>query len=412
MSFIRLCEEKVPTSVNLDLAIETLIALDQPFALYRLPGEQEPNLLLQSDNTLTCYKTHEQLASVSGFLMAPFSISDAAPMVVLKADKRLHGFKHIESYLEQAMLSPAFSAYYQKISAKNCAEDIVFAASCDEQWEEQQSKYKADFAAFHEALMSHQFDKLVLSTKRALQYRPFRAYASFVKACMLYPKMMVSLVSSKLTGTWLGATPEILIKGQGENFQTMSLAGTMLSSELDCSHPEDLSLWSDKDKLEQEFVTHYIREVISPYAASIDEHGPYFVQAGPVCHLRTDFHFKIKDELALGQLIGKLHPTPAVCGLPKQEAYDFIIKTETINRRYYSGMLGPLNLDESSQLFVNLRCMEVHFEPDAITQSQAIADVYAGGGNLRQSQCPLELQEACNKMKAICSAIVDPRKGE
>lgn len=404
MPLLKLSEEQV----SLDLAIETLIALKQPFALYRLPGESEPYLLLQKDQKLRTFDSHEQLGAISGFLMAPFNISSDDPMVVLQDDIKVHGLDNIAQYLEQEMLSPAFSAYYQQISAKNCAEQILFAHSQEDLWQEQQLQYQADFATFHEALLSYQFDKLVLATKCAFTYQPFKAWSSFVQACKLYPQMMVSLFSSDKTGTWFGATPEILIKGKGEEFQTMSLAGTMLSADLTGYDSHDLSSWSQKDKEEQEFVTEYIREVIAPYASNIQEQGPYMVAAGPVCHLRTDFHFALKDEHSLGTLIGKLHPTPAVCGLPKQEAYEFIIKHETINRRYYSGMLGPLNLEQSSQIFVNLRCMEVHYE----APGKACAQVFAGGGNLRQSQCSLELQEACNKMRAICSAIVDVHKGE
>jgi isochorismate synthase len=61
----------------------------------------------------------------------------------------------------------------------------------------------------------------------------------------------------------------------------------------------------------------------------------------------------------LGELVSELHPTPAVCGLPKQAAMDFIQSIEKHQRSYYSGFQGPVNIDDKLQLFVNLRCMQV-----------------------------------------------------
>lgn len=401
----------VTCNTDLDLMVEKLIAKQQPFALYRLPNETEPCLLLQNDLNLVECQSYQDLGNHSGFLMAPFAIGEDAPIVVLRADHHIIGLDAITNFLSELNLSTTFSACDELSSVKNCAEDVVFEGSDEQSWIEQQQCYQSDFNVFHEALNQHAFDKLVLSTRRAFVYQPFKAFTSFLKACKLYPKMMVSLVSSCKTGTWFGATPEILLKGKGQEYQTMSLAGTMLSTDKACQDQHDLSGWSQKDRVEQEYVTQYIRQVIKPYSLTIQEQGPYIAMAGPVCHLRTDFHFIIQDEASLGVLIGKLHPTPAVCGLPKAEAYKFIVENESINRRYYSGMLGPLNLDNASQLFVNLRCMEVKFN-DSKLDNRTIAFAYAGGGNLRQSKCDLELQEACNKMKAICSAIADPRKGE
>lgn len=58
--------------------------------------------------------------------------------------------------------------------------------------------------------------------------------------------------------------------------------------------------------------------------------------AGALSHLKTDFHFSLPDSNKLGNLLNLLHPTPAVCGLPKEEAYRFIQDNEKYDRRYYS----------------------------------------------------------------------------
>ena len=421
--------------VDNDLVLEAAIALGKSFALYRLPNEDEPYLMVQDGGDLITPGSFEELADKSGFLMAPFKISTSSPMMVLRPDHLIRGREQISSYLQSLSAESEVSAWLERYagsaaaatakdaaagqsqsslstgdSNSSCTAPCCFAQDHEQLWEEQQTLYRRDFEVFHEALNSHRFDKLVLSTRKVLKYRPFLAFSSFDHACSLYRRMMVSLVSSPVTGTWLGATPEILLRGRDQQYQTMSLAGTMINKSHDCCNendPYDLSEWSTKDRQEQEYVTDYIREVITPYAQDIREEGPYTTMAGPVRHLRTDFAFTFRDESRLGELIGRLHPTPAVCGLPKQEAYSFIVEHESIDRRYYAGMLGPLNLGGDSQLYVNLRCMEITF-PEPGSNQCVLASCYAGGGNLRQSVCESELTEACNKMRAVTSAIVNP----
>ena len=101
-------------------------------------------------------------------------------------------------------------------------------------------------------------------------------------------------------------------------------------------------------------------------------------------HLRTDFRFHLKSEVSTAELLAKLHPTPAVCGLPKDEAKEFIIKNESIDRKYYSGFAGPLNLNGETHLYVSLRCMN-------IVDNQYI--VYAGGGIMSESVVEEEWKE-------------------
>ena len=98
--------------------------------------------------------------------------------------------------------------------------------------------------------------------------------------------------------------------------------------------------------------------------------------AGALSHLKTDFQFSLKDNKGLGDLLKVLHPTPAVCGLPKEEAYRFILQNEGYDRRYYSGFIGWLDPEGRTDIYVNLRCM--HIEDEQLT-------LYAGGGLLALS---------------------------
>lgn len=114
--------------------------------------------------------------------------------------------------------------------------------------------------------------------------------------------------------------------------------------------------------------------------------------AGALSHLKTDFHFSLNDSQRLGDLLKLLHPTPAVCGLPKEEAYRFILDNEGYDRSYYSGFIGWLRPEGRTDLYVNLRCMNV--KEDSLT-------LYAGGGLLASSELDDEFQETEKKMQTM-----------
>jgi len=118
------------------------------------------------------------------------------------------------------------------------------------------------------------------------------------------------------------------------------------------------------------------------------------VTAGNVAHLRTDFRFTLDPTADVGSLIDTLHPTPAVCGMPKQRARDFIVAHEGIDRAYYSGYSGPWNIAGERRLFVSLRCMQ-------LLQDGCI--LYAGGGLLTASNPADEWRETQAKLQTMSS---------
>jgi isochorismate synthase len=96
----------------------------------------------------------------------------------------------------------------------------------------------------------------------------------------------------------------------------------------------------------------------------------------------------------LEEIIKALHPTSAVCGLPKAAAKDFILQNEPYDRSYYSGFLGELNIDlatfrtEQSDLFVNLRCMKIN---------EKQVELFIGCGITKDSVPEAEFIETVNK---------------
>ena len=189
------------------------------------------------------------------------------------------------------------------------------------------------------------------------------------------------------------ATPEILLQNNGNTWQTMALAGTLKLPEQTSAMTLDGLAWGKKERAEQQLVTDYIAESLQALGIRYTVTPPYTVRAGALAHLRSDFSFALDSSKLLGNLLDALHPTPAVCGLPKQEARAFILENEGCSRRYYSGFAGTLNMPAlGTHLFVTLRC--------ACIAPQSVV-CYAGGGLLAASNEEKEWQETQAKLQTI-----------
>jgi isochorismate synthase len=224
----------------------------------------------------------------------------------------------------------------------------------------------------------------------------------FYRACALYPRLFVALVDTEKSGCWLTATPEILLDRNGEDWRTIALAGTMKleGEQLKYDAPlKDVPItWTTKNIQEQRVVATYIAECLEQYASDFREEGPVTVRAANLVHLRSDFNFTLPDNAHIGNLLQSLHPTPAVCGLPKKNAFDFIIRHEHTPRRYYTGFMGMLNPQAQTFLYVSLRCMNIE---------QDMCHLFAGGGLLKDSVEEQEWQETEAKLDTMrrCIAI-------
>ena len=153
-----------------------------------------------------------------------------------------------------------------------------------------------------------------------------------------------------------------------------------------------------KEKEEQLFVTDYIIASLQQFSEVVLASKPYTFQAGNIVHLKTDIQATMKSKEDLGKVIAKLHPTPAVCGFPKENAKQFIIEKEGYDREFYAGFLGELNVDiataqsNKSDLFVNLRCMKIE-------DSQV--ELFIGCGITKDSNPEKEFIETVNKSQTM-----------
>jgi isochorismate synthase len=226
----------------------------------------------------------------------------------------------------------------------------------------------------------------------------FDLVESFTKLCLAYPNAFVSTISSPETGTWIGATPEELVRIVDKTiFKTVALAGTQ-------TYTPGQNLrqvaWTQKEIEEQALVERYIISCFKKIRLrEYDEHGPKTVVAGNLIHLRSDFTVNMKETnfpLLGSTMLQLLHPTSAVCGMPLEPAWQFLKEHEDYDRGFYSGFLGPVNINNQIDIFVNLRCMQ-------LIRDQAI--VYAGAGVTIDSIPEQEWEETEMKMNTLLSII-------
>lgn len=221
---------------------------------------------------------------------------------------------------------------------------------------------------------------------------------AFIAACQQYPNAFVNLTYSAQSGLWFGASPETLIEEKkGEYFKTMALAGTQLKTEKSISETS----WTQKEIEEQAYVSRYIINCFKRIRLrEFDEIGPKTIQAGNLLHLKTTFKVNttITNFPELGSIMLKLlHPTSAVCGMPKVPALEFLNKHEKHQRAYFSGYLGPVHLENQSHLFVNLRCCQIN--------NQSVT-FYAGAGITEDSKAEKEWEETEMKCRVLSQIVL------
>lgn len=349
------------------------------FALFRLPYEKRCTLVVQTTGEPKEFLSCDALTGQQGFVMAPFAPSEKHPVLLIRADRveEMETPEKLEDRMELGDLAQLGN--FEQLGNFAQLENFV------PREKSALSDYHLDFSNFHAHLCDGSFQKLVLSRSiDILRSGAETPIELFQRACDHYPRMMIALVYTPQSGLWLASTPEILLSGDGSRWQTIALAGTM-------KYDDDLR-WSDKNIQEQRYVATYIIHQLEQFTHDFTEEGPRTARAGHLAHLRSDFHFSLPDHTAIGALLQALHPTPAVCGLPKQDSFRYILQHEHHDRSYYSGFMGPLFLNGQTNLFVTLRCMQLFANGYRL---------YAGGGLLKDSVEEQEWQETETKLDTM-----------
>jgi isochorismate synthase len=223
---------------------------------------------------------------------------------------------------------------------------------------------------------------------------------SLVSMLKAYPNSFVNFFHIPEVGTWIGASPEILIETKGDLFYTMSLAGTQPAKG---ENPLKTAAWTQKEIEEQALVSRYIVDCFKKIRLrEYEESGPKTVLAGTLLHLRSDFKVNMVETNfpQLGSvMLSLLHPTSAVCGMPREQALQFLKNHEGFDRSFFAGFIGPVNINQETSLYVNLRTASIQGDT---------AILYAGAGVTADSDPEKEWEETELKCQIIGKFIQNP----
>ncbi len=362
----------------------------QPFVSYRLPCAPEPVTILSFERPLILRLNSWLPEDEKGFIFAPFDVN--MPSIWYRADHLFYGE-------DASALQPSYTTLHSidiELSARNdqhySPEPLPDSTSKD--------NYLNQVEKMLKVIRTGTIKKAVLSRNLRIPFeRNTEAPLLFNHLMDRFPHAFVYLVSFPGIGCWLGASPELLLNAVAVTgnipfqssllqLETMALAGTRM---LKTPGP-----WGQKEIDEQEWVVKYIEERLDKAGCTdVEKSETYTCSAGNVEHLRTDFK-AILPSIKLDLLLQEMHPTPAVCGWPAAEALELIHATEEFPRSFYSGYLGPVNMEKRSSLFVNLRCMQI---------AEKEAALYAGGGITHDSVPEAEWEETAIKSRTLLAEI-------
>lgn len=341
-----------------------------------MPGENQPRLCVQCDPKLNKISSFAALTDPKGFVFAPFVVTQAAPLVLIKPDVELYGYEQFQAFNFFALPN---NPGPRPLSAQGL--------------ESRKHDYIDSLHWIIDRIRCNHIEKLIFSRLLYKSRSQNQSLGLLLEEMQQQnPTAFNYLVNLPTVGTWMGATPETLLSADEQSLSTMALAGTQPRRANGTYH------WQEKEKQEQAFVSQYIRQLLAKYQIDNAYESPrHSIESGKVAHLCTQFTFA-RDKLAkhLGAFINELHPTPAVCGLPKDKAMQTILQTEPHNREYYTGFLGPCEQSGKLDLFVNLRCMKIMADKFVL---------YSGGGITSGSKPESEWEETSYKSKTLLSAI-------
>ncbi len=252
------------------------------------------------------------------------------------------------------------------------------------------------------AICAGELEKVVVARSvsvRALGGRRFEPLALAGALRERHPSCTVFCQRLPDGSGFVGATPELLLRRRGGWIESEALAGTAAAG-ADAVAAERFLLGSEKERAEHRSVVEAISGALRPHCETLDlPAAPRPRRHEGVVHLHTPIRGRLhRDATPFLELLGSLHPSPAVAGAPAAAALGFLRRYEGLDRGLYGGAIGFLGTGGEGEFFVALRC--AHLEG-------ARARLYAGAGVVAGSSPDGELAETRIKLGTVLPALLE-----
>jgi len=359
---------------------------------HRLPGAHDISWLLPSDSKPVIWRQQQG----PGFLLAPFSFP-GKPAHWIARDIGFNGFhalgdgwKNLPEPLRMALQTADSRRRFEMSINTYQTEGILNEVG--------QSEFELQVKEVLRRIAAGCIEKVVLARSEAHLWPVGLHPVDFVeRLCIDYPQAFVNLILHPVWGLWIGATPELLLEMEPmeinnpasseshplRRLRSMALAGTLPVQ----GKSDD---WGEKEIREQQVVDDYIARSWKSRIRNFHRSERSSIYAGPVQHLHT--LLEGESDLPMEELVGQLHPTPAVGGWPKDASLNVMSEIERGSRQLYGGFMGPVESPDEARLFVNLRTLQIRGEQ---------AHLHMGCGILGGSEPNSETQETVYKSKTL-----------
>jgi isochorismate synthase len=264
-----------------------------------------------------------------------------------------------------------------------------------------------------DAIVAGAFEKVVVA--RSLEVRHPGRYPldEFLRRLsVIYPSCTV-LAWGHEDSTLIAASPEFLVSLEGERVRTHALAGSAARG----SSPDQDALFarrlveSKKEQAEHAAVVRAVREALRDVCGELEgPEAPSLLKIEGIQHLATPLQGRLRDQDSIDtvlDLVARLHPTPAVCGLPRQQSLDWLRAHEHLDRGWYAGPVGWVGADGDGEFWLALRAGLIRQPQGDSSEGIARARLYAGAGVVEGSSPESELAETRLKLRALLAPLTE-----
>ncbi|CAA9320904.1 Isochorismate synthase @ Phylloquinone-specific isochorismate synthase [uncultured Leptolyngbya sp.] len=246
-------------------------------------------------------------------------------------------------------------------------------------------------ATFHKIVLAHAVD--------VISPLPFDAIAALHRLRKLYPGCYLFSTSNDRGQQFIGASPERLVSVRDGQLKTGALAGSAprgKTTSADAALAKRL-LESVKERHEHRVVSQFICQQLAQLGLSSQSSPVRLLQLSNIQHLQTPIHATVPAEIHLLDVVAALHPTPAVAGMPRAAACDYIRRYETFERSLYAAPIGWVDHHGNGEFAVGIR---------SALLNGCTARLFAGAGIVEGSDPERELAEVQLKLQALLQALV------
>ncbi|MBM7692988.1 menaquinone-specific isochorismate synthase [Peribacillus deserti] len=242
-------------------------------------------------------------------------------------------------------------------------------------------------------------DKLVLARETRLKFQS--AISSEIVLNRLMLEQPASFIFCLESGSdfFIGASPEQLVQKNGTSLSSACLAGSIArgkTTEEDNVLGETL-LHDQKNLIEHQYVVSMIKHAMETICGIVMvPDAPQLMKTRHIQHLYTPVAGESRSGVSIFDCVEKLHPTPAMGGLPKEKAVERIRELELLERGFYASPIGWADGQGNGEFAVAIR--------SALVQGNE-ASLFAGCGIVEDSEPQSEYIETAIKFKPMLSAL-------